>query len=57
MNAKRPVNNLKNQAYTAVKQTVGKASAKSVKKSSRPQAKSKAPSPPPHTGVIAKRAF
>ena len=57
MNAKRPINNLKNQAYTAVEKATGKASAKSVGKSPRVQTKSKAPSPPPHTGTLIKRAF
>ena len=53
MNAKRPTTNSKNHASYGA----GKPSAKSVEKPAGAQTKSKAPSPPPNTGVLVKRSF
>ena len=57
MNAKQPVNNSRNNTSDGAKQKTPTASAKSVRKSAGAKQKSKAPSPPPQTGVLVKRSF
>ncbi len=57
MNKKQSNNNLKNHAYNAVKKATREQSAESGRGQNSPQQKSKAPSRPPHTGVIIKRGL